>query len=117
MRRHDAAFRRERMRGRPDAGRAIAHNQALHFTVYRAAALAELLPIIEGLWLRIGPVLNFDMRGDNAALRIGRSDRCHARLIAAIGRRDGRGARAALASDIAGAARHIERRGVIPDAS
>lgn len=114
IRRHDVAFRREYARARPDAGRAIAHNQALHFTVYRAAALGELLPIIEGLWLRIGPVLNFDLRGEGSEVRIGRSERCHARLVAAIGRRDGRGARAALSSDIAGAAKHIEARGVLP---
>jgi DNA-binding GntR family transcriptional regulator len=117
IRRHDAAFRRERSRPRPDAGRVIAHNQALHFTVYRAAALAELVPIIEGLWLRIGPVLNFDLRGDESAQRMGRSDRCHERLVDAIARGDGRGARRALASDIEGAARHIAARGVLPAGS
>lgn len=115
MGRHDAAFRRECARGRHDGVRAIAHNQALHFTIYRAAGLAELIPIIEGLWLRIGPVLNFDLRGDGALVRLAKSERCHAKLVAAIGRGDARGARAALASDISGAARHIERRGVLPD--
>lgn len=114
MRRLDAAFRRERARARPDAGRAIAHNQALHFTIYRAAALPELLPIIEGLWLRIGPVLNFDMRGTNATLRMSRSEGCHARLVDAIDQGSGRAARRALARDIAGAARHIETLGVLP---
>ncbi len=98
----------------PDGSRAIAHNQALHFTVYRAAALPELLPIIEGLWLRIGPVLNFDMRGKGSGERMSKSEQCHARLVDAIGRADGRGARAALRSDIEGAARHIEARGVLP---
>ena len=114
IRRHNAAFRRERSKARPDAGRAIAHNQALHFTVYRAAGIAELLPIIEGLWLRIGPVLNFDMRGERAGTRMGKSERCHARLVAAIERGDAAAARKALASDIAGAAKHIEARGVLP---
>lgn len=114
MRRHDAAFRHEHERARPNGSRAIAHNQALHFAVYRAAGLAELVPIIEGLWLRIGPVLNFDMRGEESALRIGKSERCHARLVEAIGRRDGRAARQALTRDICGAARHIETRGVLP---
>ena len=114
IRRHDAAFRRERQRARPDGSRAIAHNQALHFTVYRAAALPELLPIIEGLWLRIGPVINFDLRGEGSGERIGKSEKCHARLVDAIARADAGGARAALTSDIEGAARHIEARGVLP---
>lgn len=113
IRRHDAAFRREYAKSSPDTGQAIAHNQALHFTVYRAAALTELLPIIEGLWLRIGPVLNFYLRGEGSQARIGRSERCHAHLVAAIARRDADAARRALASDIASAARHIEARGVL----
>jgi DNA-binding GntR family transcriptional regulator len=114
IRRHDTAFRREHGHTRPNGSRAIAYNQALHFSVYRAAGLPELLPIIEGLWLRIGPVLNFDMRGTDSRLRMAKSESCHARLVAAIGRRDAAGARRALASDIAGAAKHIEARGVLP---
>jgi DNA-binding GntR family transcriptional regulator len=114
MRRHDAAFRREHGHARPNGSRAIAHNQALHFAVYRAAGLAELVPIIEGLWLRIGPVLNFDMRGADSRLRMVKSESCHARLVAAIGRGDAAGARRALTSDITGAAKHIEARGVLP---
>lgn len=114
IRRHDAAFRRERAKARPGAARAIAHNQALHFTVYRAAGIAELLPIIEGLWLRIGPVLNFDLRGDLAKLRMAKWERCHAQLVEAIARSDARGARKALARDIVGAAKRIEARGILP---
>lgn len=111
---HDEAFRRARVRQPPDANRAIAQNQALHFTVYRAAGLPELLPIIEGLWLRIGPVINFDLRGEGTGERMEKSDRCHARMVSAIARADGPGARTALGSDIAGAARNIESRGVLP---
>lgn len=114
IRRHEAAFRRERVRMHPDRGRAIEHNQALHFAVYRAAALPELVPIIEGLWLRIGPVLNFDMRGNGSMRRTERSDRCHRRLVDAIARRDTTAARRALRDDINGAARHIEALGVLP---
>lgn len=114
IRKHDAAFRREGERARPNGSRAIAHNQALHFTVYRAAALPELLPIIEGLWLRIGPVINLDLRGQGSEARLTKSEACHARLVDAIARGDARGARVALTSDIEGAARHIEARGVLP---
>jgi DNA-binding GntR family transcriptional regulator len=115
IRRHEATFRRERTRGDPDLGAAVLANQAFHFAVYRAAALPELIPIIEGLWLRIGPVLNFDMRSNVARVRMGRAERCHERLLAALERRDPRRARAALAADITGAAAYIESRGVLPD--
>ena len=114
IRRHDAAFRREWERMRLDGGRAIAHNQALHFTVYRAAALPELLTIIAGLWRRIGPVINFDLRGQGSGERMSKSEQCHARWVDAIARGDAKGARAALTTDIEGAARHIEARGVLP---
>lgn len=110
MRRHEAAFRRQGERRTPDVGAAIAQNQALHFVVYRAAGLPALLPLIEGLWLRIGPVLNVDLRNDRVHERIAKSVRCHALMVAAIERGDARAARAALAADINGAARHIETR-------
>jgi DNA-binding GntR family transcriptional regulator len=115
MRRHELAFRRERQRAKPDLAAAVASNHALHFSVYRAAGLPELMPIIEGLWLRIGPVLNFDMRSNVSRVRIGEAERCHERLVAAIARGDARAARAALTADIAGAARHIETCAVLPD--
>ncbi|MEO5701125.1 MAG: GntR family transcriptional regulator [Casimicrobiaceae bacterium] len=114
MRAEARAFRRERARSALDLAVAVASNQALHFAVYRAAGLPELLPIIEGLWLRVGPVLNLDMRSNVARVRIGRAHRCHEDLIAAIARRDTRAARAALVADIAEAARYIESCGVLP---
>jgi DNA-binding GntR family transcriptional regulator len=115
MRKHEAAFRRQSASAKPDLAAAVVHNHAFHFAVYRAAGLPELLPIIEGLWLRIGPVLNLDLRSNASRERMGKSARCHGRLVAAIERRDARGARAALAADIAGAAKHIESRAVLPD--
>lgn len=114
IRRHEAAFRRQRGRAKPDLEAAVASNQALHFAVYRAAGLAELLPIIEGLWLRIGPVLNLDLRMNASRERAANAERCHERLLEAIERRDAAGARAALAADIRGAARYIESRGILP---
>lgn len=114
IRRHDSAFRRQ-MSTRPDRGAAVVANHAFHFAIYRAAGLPELMPIIEGLWLRIGPVLNLDMRSNASGVRIRRAERCHARLLAAIDRRKPLAARDALASDIGGAAEYIESRGVLPD--
>lgn len=114
MRRHDAEFRRQCRSRRPDASAAVRANQAFHFSVYRAAGLPSLMPIIEGLWMRIGPVLNLDMRSSPARLRIGTAERCHAELLAAIEHCRPRAARAALAADIEGAAAFIESRAVLP---
>lgn len=115
MRRHDAAFRRECGRRRGDSLAAVRANAAFHFSVYAAAGLPTLLPIIEGLWLRIGPVLNLDMRSSAARLVMGGAERCHADLLAAVEAQRPRAARAALTKDIARAAAYIESRGVLPD--
>jgi DNA-binding GntR family transcriptional regulator len=115
MRRHDAAFRREGASARPDLPAAVAANKDFHFAVYRAAALPELLPIIEGLWLRIGPVLNVDLRSNISKARVGKSAGHHGKLLAAIAKGDGRAARRALAADISGAAKHIEAQDVLLD--
>lgn len=115
MHRHDAAFRRECGRRRPDPVAAVRANAAFHFAVYAAAGLPTLLPIVEGLWLRIGPVLNLDMRSSAARLAIGGAERCHSDLLAAIGAERPRAARAALTRDIRRAAQYIESRDVLPD--
>lgn len=114
IRRHDRVFRRECRSSEHDAGAAVRANQALHFAVYRAARLPALVPIIEGLWLRIGPVLNLDMRASPERLRTGAAERSHAEMIAALEHHDAQGARRALESDIRGAASFIEGRGVLP---
>jgi DNA-binding GntR family transcriptional regulator len=115
MQRFDAAFRRQCERARPDVAAAVRANRSLHFAVYQAARLPALLAIIEGLWLRIGPVLNLDLRGSPARLQLGGAEACHADLVKAIDKGDGEGARAALAADITRAASFIESRGVLPD--
>ncbi len=113
IRRHDATFRRQCERKRPDVEAAVKANQALHFAVYAAAGLPALMPIIEGLWLRIGPVLNLDMRASPERLRLGAAEQCHGRMVAAINARNPPAARQALADDIGGAAAFIESRGVL----
>ncbi len=113
IRRHDATFRRQCGRDRPNVEAAVRANQALHFAIYAAAGLPALMPIIEGLWLRIGPVLNLDMRASPERLRLGAAEQCHALLVAAIDAMDPPAARAALTADIGGAAAFIESRGVL----
>lgn len=110
----DALFRKECRKRVPDTARAVVLNRDLHFAIYRAAALPSILPIIEGLWLRIGPVLNLDMRESPERLKLGAAERCHAKLIASLSERNGKAARAALKADIIGAAEFITSRGVLP---
>lgn len=115
MRGFEAAFRRESRRRTPDVDAAIVANAKLHFAVYGAAGMPALVAIIEGLWLRIGPVLNLDLRDGENRLRSGVAARCHASLLTAIETGDAPTARAALQEDIGSTAAFIEARGVLPD--
>ena len=114
LRRHEAAFRRQSQRRAPDIDAAIVANAKLHFAIYRGAGMPALVAIIEGLWLRIGPVLNLDMRGGPGRLASGVAMGCHAALLAAIERGDAAAARDALLEDIRSTAEFIEARGVLP---
>lgn len=111
----DRAFRDEALSARPDPARAIRANKDLHYAVYRASGLPTLVSIIEGLWLKIGPVLNLDLKNSSDRLANGGAEAHHRRLLAAIERRDGEGARQALVADIRGAAAFIETTGRLPD--
>jgi DNA-binding GntR family transcriptional regulator len=111
IRAHDAAFRHEVRAPAPDLERAMRANRDLHFAVYAAAGMPSLVTIVEGLWLRIGPVLNLDMRSSPRRLAEGGAEAHHARLVAALAAGDAEGARAALAADIAGSAGFIETTG------
>ena len=92
---------------KPDAAIAIRANQRLHFAIYGAARMPTLLDLIEGLWLRIGPVLNLDLRSSAERLRTLAAHDHHAHLVAALARHDAAGARRALVGDIEAAAAYI----------
>ena len=114
LRRHEAVFGRESKRRVPDIDAAIIANARLHFALYRAAGMPALVAIIEGLWLRIGPLLNLDLRDGENRLRGGVAARCHAAMLAAVERGDAGAARGALHQDIGNTAAFIEARGVLP---
>ena len=101
----EEAFSREIALDEPDANQIVQINKQLHFTVYAAAQMPVLSGLIEGLWLRRGPVLNLDLR--NRASRR-RSDlpsvKAHRALLEALRAGDGAAAKAALALDIHSAA-------------
>jgi DNA-binding GntR family transcriptional regulator len=109
----EAAFRAEATRAEPDPGRAIALNWTVHFAIYDAAGLPMLQEMIGDLWLKAGPVLNLDLRGNPERLASGGAVRFHAAALAAIGAGDGAAARAAIEADIRGAAAFIIARGAL----
>lgn len=109
---HDR-FSEEMARSRPDSSRLIAVNKELHFAVYKGAGMPILLQMIEALWLRIGPILNHDLRSGSRRVGEQVAVNHHARLVAALKRRDGVSARAALQGDIESAAEYIVSAGVL----
>lgn len=82
-------------------------NKELHFLVYAAAGMPMLVKMIESLWLKIGPVLNYDLRAGSERTRKKIAVEHHTRMIAALERGDARLAREALHSDIESAFKHI----------
>lgn len=115
IRAFDTAFRREALGTSPDPARAVRTNKDLHFAVYQASGLPTLVTIIEGLWLKIGPVLNLDLKVSPDRLATGGAQAHHADLVAAIAAEDGAAARHALVCDIKGAAAFIEATGRLRD--
>ncbi len=115
IKRFEEAFLAEARSATPRADHAVRANKELHFAVYRATGLPTLVGIIEGLWLKIGPVLNFDLKVSPERLRTGGAAEHHRRLVAAIEAGDEAAARGALVDDIEGAASFIESTGRLLD--
>lgn len=98
-----------------DNSAAIRLNREFHFGVYRLSRMDMLIRQIETLWVSMGPILKV-YHEDVITDYIGADE--HVRLIEALERRDGPGARAALERDILrggeGILRHLSAR---PDAA
>jgi DNA-binding GntR family transcriptional regulator len=73
-------------------------NRLFHFTIYKQAGSAVLLPIIESLWLQFGPYLR--VASERFDGREGRGTNFHTEMVAALERRDAKASRVALESDI-----------------
>lgn len=113
---HHERFAAESRRREPDGAVALRANKELHFAVYAAAGMPQLLQIIDGLWLQVGPVINLDLRASGRRLKEVEAHRHHARLVAALKAADGAAARKALADDIRAAADFILATGDLPSA-
>lgn len=82
---------------RHDAPTYFAKNQEMHFSVYRAARSPLLLDMIEGIWLRVGPTLNYLFHDIRFA---GRAAATNMPIVDALRSRKGSAAREAVAHDI-----------------
>ena len=93
----------ELTRGMAEAAKAadprayLALNKDFHLTVYQAAANPLLLDLIEKLWVRAGPVMNYLFRNQGLAMQ---SVAPHEAIIAALRVADGEAARLAVQRDI-----------------
>lgn len=82
-------------------------NKSLHFQLYEAAHMPMLLKIIEALWLRIGPILNYDLRMGSERTRNRTAVNHHVRMLDALEARNPAGVREALWQDIQSSYQHI----------
>ncbi|WP_103035149.1 GntR family transcriptional regulator [Castellaniella caeni] len=107
LREVNAALSQRMDEGLDGAAHVIVLNKQLHFSLYAAANMPLLTKIIEALWLRIGPVLNYDLRTGSERTRHKTAVTYHAQLLDAVAARDGTAARAALGRDIESAFQYI----------
>ena len=96
----ECVFRTELQLASPDVNRIIQVNKQFHFGAYEAAGMPTLCSLIEGLWLRIGPVLNLDIRNGSSRLSNPPSVRAHRAMLDALRAHDGPAAKRGLAMDI-----------------
>jgi len=79
-------------------------NRDFHFLIYEAAGRPILTSMIKSLWLRVAPFF-FEICRSQGHVEF--SNEQHHKAVAALKRRDAAAARAAIVSDIAGAAERI----------
>ena len=103
IRGHDEALNASLRDGNAEAY--MLANYAFHFAIYRAAPSAVFTPLIESLWLRIGPFMRM-VYGQRGTARL--VDQ-HARAIDAIARADPDGLRSSIEADISDGMRLLGR--------
>lgn len=101
----------------PDTARLIAFNKELHFAIYRGARMPVLMQFIEAMWLRIGPILNYDIAVGSSRVHEGTALSHHTRMVKALRARKPEAAREALHGDILSAAEFIISAGVLVSAN
>jgi len=89
---------------------AVRLNKELHFSIYAAAQMPMLIKIIETMWLRIGPILNYDLRVGSERTFKKIAVKHHDDLISALEEKNPTAARVALCGDIDGAFKSIYQK-------
>lgn len=100
---------------RDDAKEAVRANKALHFLVYEAARSPVLMELVTIMWLKAGPVINFDLGEQSRRTRHAISLKCHTRFVSALLNGDAETASQALAQDIQSAAEFILSRDILTE--
>jgi DNA-binding GntR family transcriptional regulator len=103
-------------RPNPDVSLIVQTNKRLHFAVYGASGMPQLIGLIESIWLQIGPVINLDMMtAGSSRLSEAPSLRHHAALLKGLQNKSPEESRAGLAGDLLTAAHVILARDELPD--
>lgn len=89
-----------------DRGMMLGRNAELHRVVCRIARTPLILRILEGLWMRIGPVYALTLEGAVEPYRAGEA---HERLLAALRAHDADAARQAVIEDVRRSSEALER--------
>nr|WP_281068659.1 GntR family transcriptional regulator [Ramlibacter agri] len=85
-----------------DASAYLACNRRFHFRLYEAAATEVMQPVIESMWMQIGPHLNQMFRVPEGATA--NADHHHMDLLRALRRQDTQAASKAIHDDLSDAA-------------
>ena len=86
-----------------DLFRCLQKNRAFHFTLYAASSWAVLLPLIETLWLQVGPFMYLSLA--TPGVRWNASQ--HRAVLSALRRKDRAAARRAIENDVGETARYL----------
>lgn len=100
---------------------AVAANKDLHFALYRAAGSPALLDVITMLWLKAGPIINYDIgvaakiphEEEMSRSRSHHSREHHRKLCEALRARNGDAAAHAISEDIRVASEMIRAHGAM----
>lgn len=87
-----------------DADAYLEHNWRFHSAIYQAARQPILLELIEGLWVRVGPLIRLALARPG---HLAHSMECHREAERAMQAGDGPAARTAIERDIGDAAQDI----------
>ncbi|UOD49218.1 GntR family transcriptional regulator [Orrella daihaiensis] len=113
LRHHAQRFEKEGHKARPNPTLLARVNRDLHFGVYRAANMPQLLEMIESLWIQVTPAISSTLRHATRGVKQWESFAHHAKLIDSLSRRDGVRARQAIVADIRDTGSFILRSGAL----